>query len=115
MLERRPTVATLLLVVFASLGGCNALTGAADLAVGDDGADDGDGGHVTGSGQGTGSSVGGSGSGATSASGASGSVGSGEQPHPDQTVDAAGVSITEIAAYQGVKRPLMQNGSPTNG
>jgi hypothetical protein len=115
MLDRHPLlVAGFLVVACAPLAACNALTGADALAIDNDDRDDDDDGDGSSdaSGPGAGGGTGSNGSGA-------GSVGStssgGEQPPVDSTVDASGVTIQEIALYQGVKRTLMQNGATAGG
>jgi hypothetical protein len=69
------------------LAGCNALSGADDLVLLDDDAGDGGGSSTSGSG-GFGTAV-------------------------QNMVPADGVTITSIALYQGVRRPLMDGGQPT--
>ena len=50
-------------------------------------------------------------SGATAGGATAGNGGSAATGNPDPLGDAVGVDITEIALYQGVKRPLMANGA----
>lgn len=90
--------------------GCNALTGADDITIGEGDEGDGAGSGAAGSGTGAGSSTGGAGADGTGGTGS----GTGGAVQQDPLVDATGVSIQQIAIYQGVKRPLMENGSPAS-
>jgi hypothetical protein len=92
-----------------ALTACNALTGVNDLSVGD-----GEGGPGASSGAGRAGSgavvpphVSGAGGGASSSS-ATGAT----TPPVDPLLGAQGVTVGEIAVYQGVKCPLMENGAP---
>jgi hypothetical protein len=101
MSNRRTLFATALLLTGAlPLSACNALTGVDDLVI--------SGGAGAGDATGAGGAVSGSGGGATSSDAASSSTG---EPPPPPFVAAQGVSIGQIALYQGVKSVLMQDGS----
>ncbi len=91
--------AALLLTGALPLTACNALTGVDDLVIsGGAGGATGAGGALSGPGGGTASSAAVTGS----------STG---EPQPPPLVAAEGVSIGQIALYQGVKRALMQDGN----
>lgn len=94
----------LLVVSLLTAAACNLLTGADDivLTVGDD--DDDDGAGLTGL----------TGSGGTGTGAWGGAGGTGGSTEPVVLVAADGVSITQIVAYQGVKRPLMEAGGPAS-
>jgi predicted small secreted protein len=97
MSKRRTLFATALLLAGAlPLAACNALTGVDDLVI-----------SGAGGATGAGATVGGSG-GASSGEPVSSSTG---LPQPPPFVAAQGVSIGQIALYQGVKRALMQDGN----
>ena len=107
MLQRRKLLAIALVVGCAPVSACNMLTGADALTIDDE---------STGSG-GSGSGHHGTTTDTTSSSAGGGTTGGGggvgtggSTPEPDPTQDALGVSITHVSIYQGVKRPLMENG-----
>lgn len=106
MSNRRMLFATALLLAGATpLVACNSLTGIDDLVVGNS---SGTGGATGAGGAGSPAATTGDGPGAvTSSDVASSSTG---EPQPT-LVAAEGVSITQIAMYQAVKRVLMLNGS----
>lgn len=89
-----------------ALLGCNMLTGADELVVDDDQAEDGnEGGGDDGAGaSGAGTNNGGAGSGASTGEGAGDPVG-------EQEVAAEGYSIREVAFYQAVKSTVFSNGA----
>lgn len=108
---RRPA-SLLLLAACLPLAACNMLTGAEDLVLYGEGSAGG-GGNEGGSGP---SGPGGGGSmvpqgGAGAQGGAGGSTTTGVT---ETYEDVLGVTISEIAIYQGVKRPLMANGQPAS-
>src|SRR5262245_17278158 len=103
-MRSRTSLVIVALAVGASLSACNALTGVDDLEVDGDTAKTG---NPSGTGGGGGAGTGGSGIGGVGLAGS----GTGAQPPAPELVEAQGVTITEIAVYQGVKRPLMQNGA----
>ncbi len=106
MLHRRSLLtAALLFVGGSSLFACNAITGVDDLVIGDVPSGTGGAGQTST----TGTGIVGVGQGGSSVV-STGAMGTGASPPVDVLVDAAGVSIDEIAIYQGVKRPLMQGG-----
>ncbi|MBI4706204.1 MAG: hypothetical protein HY744_34340 [Deltaproteobacteria bacterium] len=93
------------LAAAAGLAACNALTGADEIAIRYDKHK-----HGSSSGEGAGSSSSSSGSGLVGPGGSStSSSGAGAGP---EMVYADGVRIDALALYQGVKRPLIQNGGP---
>lgn len=114
MNRRRLAVFPALVAAVALGGACNSLTGADELSIGDDpGSSGGQGGATSGSGDGattadtsTSTDV----STSTSTGGPAGSTGSGNP----NTADASGVSITEVAIYQGVKRDIEKAGAASN-
>jgi hypothetical protein len=90
-------------VSVASIGACNALTGAEDLVLEEEwGSGNNDGGK------------GGQGGATTSDGGGGDPTATGTVTDTDNgaLTDAAGVSITQISFYQGVRIPLMENGQP---
>ena len=106
MSNRRMLFATALLLAGAMpLAACNSLTGIDDLVVGNSG---GVGGATGAGGAGSPAATTG-GPGAVTSSDVASSSSTGEPP--PTLVAAQGVSITQIAMYQGVKRVLMQNGA----
>lgn len=109
-----------LLLLLGAHAGCNTLTGANDFIIEEDGGGDGDG---DGSGDGDGPSgtpSGGtpSGPGSGSTTGTPGGVGGGAAAstggQQDTLGSAPGVSVAEVSIYQGIKRTVMQGGSPVN-
>ncbi|MCC6554379.1 MAG: hypothetical protein IT372_15465 [Polyangiaceae bacterium] len=95
MLDRRSlSLMALAAALCPALIACNALTGAEDLIIK---GEDGSGASGTGAGTGTGT-------------GGAGTTSTGTTPQ-DPMSPATGVSIREIAIYQGVKRPLMTGGA----
>lgn len=123
MLERRTQMGVLVLALAGAIGvACNALTGADDLSLegseraADEGNDDDDNDEAPSAGS---SGAGGAGAAAGAGSGQGPATSTGEgptssastgEPPPPALVEASGVTITEIAIYQGVKRSLVQNG-----
>lgn len=112
MPDRRSLVfAGALLAALGHAAACNSLTGADALIIdpGDDGDDDdgngGDGPGATGNG----------GAGPSGPGPATGTGGMPVEPPEDTTSPATGVTIEEVAIYQGVKRSLMKGGAPANG
>jgi hypothetical protein len=95
--------AYLLAVAVAAAPACNVLSGADDLDIAGDGA----GGDDESWGDGTT---------AQTSSGAGDATGGGpaEPPAGEIWWDAPGVTLTQIALYQGVKRPLMEGGLPAS-
>lgn len=91
----------ILIAATASAGACNAITGADVLVFDDDIAN-----------QATGGGEGGEGGSATTPMGGSATTTSGETttPNTDLLADAAGITITQVAIYQGVKIVLMEGG-----
>jgi len=117
MLRPRPTAVrwlelSVVLLAMSGLAACNLVTGAAGLTV-----EDGEKDH--GSGAGAGDPVGGTGAGGTTGQGGTGTGtssqgGGGNAPPVEQMNAVDGVSMTKISIYQGVERPLMENGSPAS-
>ena len=100
MSNRRTLFATALLLTGAlPLTACNALTGVDDLVI------------SAGAGGATGAGGAASGGGGRTASSDAASSSSTGEPQPPPFVAAEGVSIGQIALYQGVKRVLMQDGN----
>lgn len=102
--------ALLFALAAAALAGCNLMTGADGLTLGDDddpvtAPEEGVGGQPTGS-----SSSGEAGAGA----GAVGGEGQGAAPPGASMLPADGVSVDKVVIYQGVERPLMQGGAPAS-
>ena len=94
-----------------SVFGCNLVTGADGLVLGD-GSDD-----ATTSGPGSTSSTTGGAGGTAGAGGAgtgAGETGPGGGPPQGDSAPVDGVSITGIKLYQSVERPLMEGGSPVS-
>jgi len=109
MSPRRSLCTITVVLGIGSLLGCNALTGADDLEIGEDGSGSGKGngsGSGSGSGSGAGAGEGGAGNGGLTGGAGTGG-GSTQQP---LMVEAQGVTIQEVAIYQGVRRPLMEGG-----
>jgi hypothetical protein len=102
-------VASVAVGVVLAAAGCNLVTGAGDLRIGDGegSGQGGDSGPGAGGGGPAGPGSGGMGSGA-SGSGGPGSGGSMEQP----LAFADGVTVTAIDLYQALRRPLMEGGQP---
>ncbi len=98
----RLSLAALACVAPLALVACNNLTGVNDL-------------EVSGSGDTKGATSGGGGQGQGGAGAGGEQTGAGAGPVTIPMVAAKGVSIREVALYQGVKRPLAQNGSPAPG
>jgi predicted small secreted protein len=106
MLSRSPlALSALLLAAAMPLAACNSLTGVDDLVVG--GGPLGSGGDSSSAASG---GVGGAGSTSDVGVGVGVTTGTGI-PMPPTGVPAQGVSITEIAVYQGVKADVMKNGA----
>lgn len=100
----------LLVACSASVGACNLITGVNDLQLEDDLGGGANGGTAGSSGDGgTRPSTGGAG-GTGGASTTTGSAGAAGTMTTNLPVDASGVTITQIAIYQGVKETLMMNG-----
>ena len=112
----RVSFATASVAALASLGlacggalGCNSVTGVEDVAFdwggsGPGGANTGNAGN-TGTGATSQGGAGNTGTGAMSQGGAGGSI------EPVAESDAVGVTVDDILLYQGVERPLVENGS----
>lgn len=99
MMTRRPILLSALVLATAPFAACNSFTGADELVVfGESGS------GASNGGTGASSSVGAGGPGGNSTSNTG-------MPQPPPMVEAQGVSISEIAIYQGVKRSLMKDGA----
>ncbi|MBK8258285.1 MAG: hypothetical protein IPK82_37155 [Polyangiaceae bacterium] len=92
-------------VAASPLAGCNLLTGAENLELYAEGESGGNGGKG-GSGAGTGAGPTGTGGDSTTTTTT--------PPVVEMYGDAPGVTITQLAMYQGVKRPIMENGAASS-